>query len=36
MHARGLDGVGQGHLRQDGGEPPRQHRLARAGGAQKA
>jgi hypothetical protein len=32
VNARGLDGLGQGHLRQDGGEPVRQHRLARAGG----
>jgi hypothetical protein len=29
MDARGLDGLGQGHRRQDGGEPPGQHRRAR-------
>jgi hypothetical protein len=29
MDARGLDGLGQGQRRQDGGEPPRQPRLAR-------
>jgi hypothetical protein len=25
VEARGLEGVGQAHRRQDGGEPPRQH-----------
>jgi hypothetical protein len=29
MDARGFDGLGEGHGRQDRGEPPRQHRLAR-------
>ena len=29
VDARGLDGLGEGHRRQDGGEPPCQHRLAR-------
>jgi hypothetical protein len=32
---RGLDGLGEGHRGQDGGEPPGQHRLARPGGAQE-
>ena len=27
VDADGLDGFGQAHRRQDGGEPPRQHRL---------
>jgi hypothetical protein len=29
MDARGFDGFGEGHGRQDGGEPPRQQRLPR-------
>jgi hypothetical protein len=29
MDARGVDGLRQGHIRQDGGEAARQHRLAR-------
>ena len=29
----GLDGFGEGHRRQDGGQPPGQHRLARPGRA---
>ena len=29
VNARGLNGLGQGHRRQDGGEPPGQHRCAR-------
>jgi hypothetical protein len=29
MDARRLNGLGEGHRRQDGGEPPGQHRLAR-------
>jgi hypothetical protein len=29
MGARGLNGLGEGHRRQDGGEPPGQHGLAR-------
>jgi hypothetical protein len=29
VDARGLNGLGEGHRRQDGGEPPGQHRLAR-------
>ena len=29
MDARGLNGFGEGHGRQDGGEPPRQHRFTR-------
>jgi hypothetical protein len=28
MDARGLDGLAEGHRRPEGGEPPRQHRLA--------
>jgi hypothetical protein len=31
--AGGLDGLGEGHRRQDGGEPPGQHGLARPGRA---
>jgi hypothetical protein len=34
MDARGVDGFGQGHGRQDGGEPPGQHRPARSRGAE--
>jgi hypothetical protein len=34
VDARGVERFGQGHIRQDGGEPTRQHRLACAGGAQ--
>jgi hypothetical protein len=33
VDAGGLQGFGQGHGGQDGGEPVRQHRLARPGGA---
>jgi hypothetical protein len=29
VDTRGLDGLGQGHRWQDGGEPPCEHRLAR-------
>ena len=29
VDARGLNGLGEGHRRQHGGEPPGQHRLAR-------
>ena len=32
---RGLNRLGEGHRRQDGGEPPRQHRLARTRGAEQ-
>jgi hypothetical protein len=32
---RGLDGLGEGHRRQDGGEPPGQHRLPRPGWAKQ-
>jgi hypothetical protein len=35
MEARGLDGLGQGHRRQDGGEPAGQHRRPRPRGAQE-
>jgi hypothetical protein len=35
VDARGLEGFGDDHRRQDGGEPPRQHRLPRARGAQQ-
>jgi hypothetical protein len=31
MDARGFDGLGEGHRRQDRGEPAGQHRLARTG-----
>jgi hypothetical protein len=34
VDAGGFDGFGQRHGRQDGGEPVRQHRLARPGGAE--
>jgi hypothetical protein len=33
MDALGLKGLGQGYRRQDSGESPRQHRLARPRGA---
>jgi hypothetical protein len=33
--AGGLDGLGEGHRRQDGGEPPCQHRLARPWGTKE-
>jgi hypothetical protein len=33
--AGGVEGFSEGHLRQDGGEPPRQHRLARLMGAER-
>jgi hypothetical protein len=32
VDARRPDGLGEGHRRQDGGEPPGQYRLARPGG----
>src|SRR5262245_10773328 len=35
MDAGGLDGFGQGHCRQDGGESPGQHRLASPRGAEQ-
>ena len=35
MNARGVDGLGQGHVGQDGGEPACQHRLARSGWPQE-
>jgi hypothetical protein len=35
MDTRGLNGLGEGHRRQDGGEPPGQHRFARARIAQQ-
>jgi hypothetical protein len=35
MEARRLKGLGEGHRRQDGGEPPCQHRRARPRGARK-
>jgi hypothetical protein len=35
VEARGLKGLGQGHRRQDGGEPPGQQRLARPRGAEQ-
>jgi hypothetical protein len=35
VEACGLKGFGQRHRRQDGGEPPRQHRLACPGGRRK-
>ena len=35
MDARRLDGFAQGHRRQDGGESPRQHRLASPRGAEQ-
>jgi hypothetical protein len=35
MDARGLNGLSQGHRRQEGGEPPGQHRLARPGRAKE-
>jgi hypothetical protein len=35
VDARGLKGLGEGHRRQDGGEPPGQHRLARPRGAEQ-
>jgi hypothetical protein len=34
VDGRRLDGLSQDHHRQDGGEPPRQHRLPRPGGAE--
>ena len=36
VDARGLNGLGEGHRRQDGGEPPGQHRRARPRGAEQA
>jgi hypothetical protein len=33
VEARGLDGLGEGHRRQEGGEAPGQPRLAHPGGA---
>jgi hypothetical protein len=33
--ARGVDGLGEGHGRQDRGEPAGQHRLARSGWPQE-
>jgi hypothetical protein len=35
MDARGLNRLGQGHRRQNSGQPPGQHRLARPRGAQQ-
>jgi hypothetical protein len=35
VEARGLDGLGEGHRRQDSGEPPRQHRRPRPGRPQE-
>jgi hypothetical protein len=35
MDTRGLHGLGEGHRRQDGGEPPGEHRLARPRGAEQ-
>ena len=35
VDTRGLNGLGEGHRRQDGGEPPGQHRLARPWGTQE-
>jgi hypothetical protein len=35
MDACGLNGFGQGHRRQDGGESPCQHRLASPRGAEQ-
>jgi hypothetical protein len=35
MDTRGLNGFGQGHGRQDDGEPPGQHRRARPRGAEQ-
>jgi len=35
VDARGLDGLGEGHRREGGGEAPGQHRLARAREAQQ-
>jgi hypothetical protein len=35
VDTRGLNGLGEGHRRQDGGEPPCQHRLARPRGAKE-
>jgi hypothetical protein len=35
MDARGLEGVGEAHRGQDGGEPPSQHRLASPRGAEE-
>jgi hypothetical protein len=35
VEARGLKDLGQGHRRQDGGESPGQHRLARPRGAEE-
>jgi hypothetical protein len=34
VEARGLEGLGQAHRRQEGGEPPRQPRRARPRGAE--
>jgi hypothetical protein len=33
VHAGGIEGIGEGHLWQDGGEPARPHRLPRPGGS---
>src|SRR5512132_3461043 len=35
VDTRGLNRLGEGHRRQDGGEPPCQHRLARPRGAEQ-
>jgi hypothetical protein len=35
VNTRGLNGLGEGHPRQDGGEPPCQHRRARPRGAEQ-
>jgi hypothetical protein len=35
VDTRGLKGLGQGHRRQHGGEPPGEHRLARPRGAEQ-
>ena len=35
VDARDLDGFGERHRREDGGEPPCQHRLVRPGGAEQ-
>jgi hypothetical protein len=35
VDTRGLNRLGEGHRRQDGGEPPCQHRLARPRGAEE-
>jgi hypothetical protein len=35
VDACGLEGFGEGHRRQDGDQPPSQHRLARPRGAEQ-